>query len=662
MGRLCFRRCRLSRIMGSFQIILGGLVVIVSITSLFRFYSAGFFLHDEDICRHFYGVKDVYDGVDLKALSDRVEEVLTKMASLQDKLESSVQHMEKNTDTSDKMNISRLEYKKFLEEEVIQPLYSAHISLRQIRLPRVGVRNTTMKEDPLINFFTVEEIRKYITPKENRVGNINIYGTERIYNTIGHACVSMKKEVERYMNYDIGSYCNDDWNLAQKLLMNGCDPLPRRRCLARASKLYQKPYPINESLWKLPENRNVRWSNYQCKNFECLSSKNPKRGYSKCSGCFELEKERVKWVTNGSLPVDFLISDVLAIKPEEIRIGLDFGVSTGTFAARMREQNVTVISTALNLGAPFSEMIALRGLVPLYATLNQRLPLFDNTMDLIHTTGFLDGWIDLQLMDFILFDWDRVLRPGGLLWIDRFFCSRKDLDDYMYMFLQFRSPWLHSKKLGTKVSLIAVAVNAKLQYGVIGVHSLLEDVFASPDSGKRRGGNVLKGQRKPYLIVESRPYTKTISKMGRSLSWRKYYRVGFLKIALDFKMDLWHSITESLLHFGHVGYWQFLKYGLSILSPVDDDGKSSEESGQCSGLDVPGDGNVAVVKYLDEHLSIIMEEPYNYQYPYDRRTKKPTIFRVTEQWFASVEGFRQDRIDAIGQAENRIPATDFLLL
>nr|DAD33371.1 TPA_asm: hypothetical protein HUJ06_012222 [Nelumbo nucifera] len=426
--------------MGWLQLVLGVLVIIVSFANLFRFYSTGFFLHDEDLCRHFYSSKNAYLGFDAKALSDRVQEVLSKMASLQDKLESTVQQMEKSKDTLDKTHISKLEYKKYLEDEVIQPLYSAHISLRQIRLPKVeGIRNSTMREEPLINSFIVEEIRKYITPKENRRGKINIFGSERVYNTIGHACVSMKKELEEYMNYDIGSFCKDDWNLAQKLMINGCDPLPRRRCLTRASKLYQKPYPINESLWRLPDGRNVRWSNYQCRNFNCLSSKNPKRGYSKCTGCFEMEKEKVKWVTtNGSLPVDFLINDVLAVKPGEIRIGLDFGIGTGTFAARMREQNVTVISTALNLGAPFCEMIALRGLIPLYVTLNQRLPFFDNTMDLIHTTGFLDGWIDLQLMDFMLFDWDRVLRPGGLLWIDRFFCNRKDLDDYMYMFLQFR--------------------------------------------------------------------------------------------------------------------------------------------------------------------------------------------------------------------------------
>ncbi|CAL5343222.1 unnamed protein product [Camellia sinensis] len=54
---------------------------------------------------------------------------------------------------------------------------------------------------------------------------------------------------------------------------------------------------------------------------------------------------------------------------------------------------------------------------------------------------------------------------------------------------------------------------------------------------------------------------------------------------------------------------------------------------------------------------------HEHKYPYDWwRTKKPTIFRATEQWFASVEGFREAAMDAISQvtflsqAENRIPA------
>ncbi|KAL0304856.1 UNVERIFIED_CONTAM: hypothetical protein Sangu_3064200 [Sesamum angustifolium] len=96
MGKSCFGKCRLGRIMGWLQIVLGALVIIVSISSLSRFYSAGFFLHNEDICRQFYGSKVVYEGIDVMSLTARVEEVLRKMESLQDKLESAVQRMDKN--------------------------------------------------------------------------------------------------------------------------------------------------------------------------------------------------------------------------------------------------------------------------------------------------------------------------------------------------------------------------------------------------------------------------------------------------------------------------------------------------------------------------------------------------------------------------------------
>ncbi|XP_042425477.1 probable methyltransferase At1g29790 [Zingiber officinale] len=424
--------------------------VILSVASLHHFFHVGYFLDaNEENCQKFQTMSNGYADYDLTALHDRVEEALARISDIQNKLQSSL----KNKRSIAVKNITHTELRIFLEEQVMQPLYSVHVALTLVRIPKPDA-----VEAPLINFFTVEETRKYITGKGNKDGKLSVYGTNRTYNTIGHACVLMRKELEEYMDYDMGSYCKDDWNLAQKLMLGGCDPLPRRRCLAPASNLYQKPLPINMSLWTMPDDRNVRWSNYKCRDFKCLSSRSPRRSFSKCIGCFEFEKEKLRWVSNVSL-ADFLIADVLAVKPGEIRIGLDVSVGTGSFAARMREWNVTIVSTSLNLGAPFSETIALRGLIPLYVTLNQRLPFFDNTMDLIHSSVFLDGWIDLQLLDFILFDWDRVLRPGGLLWLDKFFCSRKDLDDYIYMFLQFRykkHKWVISFKSKDEVYLSAL--------------------------------------------------------------------------------------------------------------------------------------------------------------------------------------------------------------
>lgn len=103
------------------------------------------------------------------------------------------------------------------------------------------------------------------------------------------------------------------------------------------------------------------------------------------------------------------------------------------------------------------------------------------------------------------------------------------------------------------------------------------------------------------------------------------------------------------------------KYGLPILSPVDDQGNFTDEAGKFEGLNVLGEGNGAIIQALTEVNSLLKEEPYQHKYPYDWRTKKPTIFRATEQWFASVEGFRDAALKAISevqwipaQGENRI--------
>ena len=114
---------------------------------------------------------------------------------------------------------------------------------------------------------------------------------------------------------------------------------------------------------------------------------------------------------------------------------------------------------------------------------------------------------------------------------------------------------------------------------------------------------------------------------------------------------------------GQEDYQVGMRYGLPILSPVDADGNFTTEAGQFAGLNVLGEGNAAVVQALAQAGSLLKEEPYVHKYPYDWRTKKPVILRATEQWFASVEGFRDAALQAIAhvqwipaQGENRITA------
>jgi isoleucyl-tRNA synthetase len=93
------------------------------------------------------------------------------------------------------------------------------------------------------------------------------------------------------------------------------------------------------------------------------------------------------------------------------------------------------------------------------------------------------------------------------------------------------------------------------------------------------------------------------------------------------------------------------KYNLPVLCPVDEAGTLTAEAGPFAGTNVLKDANPAIIAALESSGLLLKQERYEHRYPYDWRTKKPTIFRATEQWFASVEGFRQAALDAIAAVE-----------
>ena len=106
---------------------------------------------------------------------------------------------------------------------------------------------------------------------------------------------------------------------------------------------------------------------------------------------------------------------------------------------------------------------------------------------------------------------------------------------------------------------------------------------------------------------------------------------------------------------GQEDYQVGQQYGLDLLSPVDGEGTFTKDAGPFAGLNVLNGGNDAVIEALQSAGALLKEESYAHKYPYDWRTKKPVILRATEQWFASVDGFREAVLDAIATV-NWIPA------
>lgn len=220
---------------------------------------------------------------------------------------------------------------------------------------------------------------------------------------------------------------------------------------------------------------------------------------------------------------------------------------------------------------------------------------------------------------------------------------------------------------------LAIAVNPDLVYAVV------------------EGTDDIPGRFK-YLIVAQdlvetlqtkfeTPLTVKATVMGKLLEHMTYQHPLFERQS-EVVIGGDYITTESgtgLVHtapgHGQEDYIVGQRYGLPIVSPVDDSGFFTEEAGTFAGLKVVdkaktendhlkleiSEGNQAIIDALNEAGSLLHHEPYSHKYPYDWRTKQPTIFRATEQWFASVEGFREEALRAIAsvkwvpaQGQNRI--------
>ncbi len=85
---------------------------------------------------------------------------------------------------------------------------------------------------------------------------------------------------------------------------------------------------------------------------------------------------------------------------------------------------------------------------------------------------------------------------------------------------------------------------------------------------------------------------------------------------------------------------------IPIIVPVDGDGKLTAEAGEFEGL-TTDEANKAIYAKLIELNALFTSEKIIHQYPHCWRCKSPIIFRATEQWFCSVDGFKEDACKAI---------------
>lgn len=192
---------------------------------------------------------------------------------------------------------------------------------------------------------------------------------------------------------------------------------------------------------------------------------------------------------------------------------------------------------------------------------------------------------------------------------------------------------------------LAVAVNPDLDYSVVR-HPRTGKLLVATDLASSLGKKCDLPEGEEFDVLKT---MKGSDIVGTTYSHPLYDRKSPVLAGGDYiTTESGTGLVHTAPGHGQEDYLTGLKNGLDLLSPVDDVGRFTKEAGErFEGMNVLGDGNTAVVDALTETGALLKAEDYNHKYPYDWRTKKPTIFRATDQWFASVEGFRDAALKAI---------------
>ena len=134
-------------------------------------------------------------------------------------------------------------------------------------------------------------------------------------------------------------------------------------------------------------------------------------------------------------------------------------------------------------------------------------------------------------------------------------------------------------------------------------------------------------------------------------------RVSPVVLAQYVTLESGTGLVHTAPGHGREDYDTGLKYGLEVISPLDDQGRFDESVPLLSGKNVH-EANPLVINRLKELGLLPAQKKQSHSYPHCWRCKQPVIFRATTQWFIAMEknGLRQKALEAIKNHVNWIPA------
>lgn len=196
---------------------------------------------------------------------------------------------------------------------------------------------------------------------------------------------------------------------------------------------------------------------------------------------------------------------------------------------------------------------------------------------------------------------------------------------------------------------LAIAVNEKYEYALVFLDGNISVVAADAvkrltEKAKtesfvviaRTSGAKLVGLKYRHPFVEGLP--KFDDKQSRGANLAKVYSI----LAADYvTLEDGTGLVHTAPGHGADDYQTGLREGLPIYCPVRGNGTyDGSVPNWLSGITV-WDANKKVVDHLVNSGHMFLHHMFSHSYPHDWRSKTPTIFRCTEQWFVTVDQKRQ---------------------
>jgi isoleucyl-tRNA synthetase len=204
-----------------------------------------------------------------------------------------------------------------------------------------------------------------------------------------------------------------------------------------------------------------------------------------------------------------------------------------------------------------------------------------------------------------------------------------------YLVIWTTTPW-------TLPANMSIAVNPNVEYVVVGIN----------------GTNyvVAKGRLAPFMQAVGKGNVVNDKIMGSELEGTTYSSPLEHKVAIQKKFSKYHKVIlgeqfvtvtdgTGLLHVapghGPEDYILAKKNKIAVFSPIDKEGRYTEEAGDYKGLMVPKEANEVVISDLKASGDLLHSGSITHTYPHCWRCHSKLIYRATEQWFVKISRIKK---------------------